>query len=344
MAANMKYHDIVNLFPKMVGEERESLKKDIKAHGVREPALTWGGKVIDGRNRIEVCEELGVECPVKEFEGTESEALDYAVSLNLRRRHLDSGQMSVIAVRAGKLKEKYEKKRDAREKRRQEGGAEEDEAVEEGEEGGGDVADEVAKEMGTNRTYMFKAKALVASDPDLADKVQNGEMKLTQAEKEARRRRSGGDQAEAQEAKQEEPKILDGLGQEVPEKFHDVFRARDDFRAVSKLIRMAKQQVAENLVDGKAGAFVHGGEINASLDDANREVKYGLPYTLCPHCEGGPRGCEHCKRKGWVNKATYDAWHRQQESKGGGNGELKRKGKKAEKAEKVEEAQPAAAE
>lgn len=92
----MNIHPVAEIFPRMPAAEFEALKADISAHGLREPAWAKDGAIIDGRHRWRACEELGVECPVREYEGADLVA--FVVSLNLRRRHLDESQRAMVAA------------------------------------------------------------------------------------------------------------------------------------------------------------------------------------------------------------------------------------------------------
>lgn len=99
----MNIHPVAEIFPRMPAAEFEALKADIAAHGLREPAWAKDGAIIDGRHRWRACEELGVECPVREYEGADLVA--FVVSLNLRRRHLDESQRAMVAASLANLGE-----------------------------------------------------------------------------------------------------------------------------------------------------------------------------------------------------------------------------------------------
>jgi hypothetical protein len=97
-----RVHALAELFPIIGGEEYQALKADIAEHGQREPVMQLDdGTVIDGRNRLAVCAELGID-PVfatwqpKHIEDT-PEA--YIVSTNLHRRHLNDAQRALIGAR-----------------------------------------------------------------------------------------------------------------------------------------------------------------------------------------------------------------------------------------------------
>lgn len=97
------WHDYANLFPMLAAEAQDALRADILAHGVREPIILFGGRILDGRNRYMAARDLGLDFPVAEFIGTDSEALAYVLSTNLHRRHLTESQRAAIAAKLANL-------------------------------------------------------------------------------------------------------------------------------------------------------------------------------------------------------------------------------------------------
>lgn len=94
----MKIHPIADIFPRMSDDEFRELVTDIDTYGVREPAWTWNKQVIDGRHRVQACEELGIKCPTREYDGSEAELVAFVLSLNLKRRHLNASQRAMVAA------------------------------------------------------------------------------------------------------------------------------------------------------------------------------------------------------------------------------------------------------
>lgn len=90
--APLKFHPLANLFPMLSDAELEILSADIAANGQAETVKLHHGMILDGRNRYLGCalRNLGVRCEV--FRGTDQEALDFVISKNVHRRHLDSSQ------------------------------------------------------------------------------------------------------------------------------------------------------------------------------------------------------------------------------------------------------------
>jgi N6-adenosine-specific RNA methylase IME4 len=107
MSADMKVHPAAELFPPMSADEFVALKADIAANGLREPiwvALNGGEySVLDGRHRWRACSELGIDCPVTEYEG--DDPFGFVVSLNLHRRHLNESQRAMVAAKLATLED-----------------------------------------------------------------------------------------------------------------------------------------------------------------------------------------------------------------------------------------------
>ena len=93
-------------------EEFEGLKSDIEQHGQLEPIWTYDGKIIDGRNRYLACQQLGIKPKFKQWKPENgNELVDFVISLNLKRRHLNASQKALVAVDALPYYEKVAKKR-----------------------------------------------------------------------------------------------------------------------------------------------------------------------------------------------------------------------------------------
>lgn len=101
----MKFHPVADLFPRMSAEDFAALREDIRAHGVLDPIWVWKGQVIDGRHRALACDEVGIKCPTREWEGIESDLVSFVLSLNLKRRHLDASQRAMVAAAIANLAE-----------------------------------------------------------------------------------------------------------------------------------------------------------------------------------------------------------------------------------------------
>ncbi len=63
--------------------------------------LTPDGMLLDGRNRLRACEELGVDPATVVYEG---EPVAFVVSLNIARRHLNENQRGMVADKLANMK------------------------------------------------------------------------------------------------------------------------------------------------------------------------------------------------------------------------------------------------
>ncbi len=184
-----KFHPVTELFPLMSDDEFSELKTDISQKGQREPVWTYQGQVIDGRNRIKACTELGIEPKTQEWDGRGS-LVGFVVSLNLHRRHLSSGQKAMVATEVESMLAEEAKKRQAQQARinqpQSKKNPQNQQRIADSEKG--QARDQAAKLTGTNRQYVSDAKKIKQEAPELAAKVHAGTMTLPQAKNEVKRR------------------------------------------------------------------------------------------------------------------------------------------------------------
>ncbi|MET8623741.1 ParB N-terminal domain-containing protein [Kitasatospora sp. NPDC004669] len=80
-------------------DELKALADDIKKIGQLQPiVLDNTGRLLDGRNRLKACELIGAEPVFMTYEGNDPGG--YALSVNLHRRNLTKGQVAMIAAKA----------------------------------------------------------------------------------------------------------------------------------------------------------------------------------------------------------------------------------------------------
>ena len=93
-------HPAATLFPMMDAEALQALAADIREHGQREPVILYRGAVLDGRNRLRACELAGVEPQfVTRDDADVGDPIDFVLSLNKHRRHLEPQQLAALSVR-----------------------------------------------------------------------------------------------------------------------------------------------------------------------------------------------------------------------------------------------------
>ncbi|MFC9327928.1 ParB N-terminal domain-containing protein [Kitasatospora sp. NPDC057015] len=195
-------------------EELLALAEDIKAHGQYQPImLDVQGRLLDGRNRLKACEIAGVEPEFATYDGPDP--ANFALQINIRRRSLTKGQVAMVTARTRSAAEQEGRSASEQSAR----SAAEQAGVSLGRLGQamtvvrhapGLVDQVISGAVGLDEAYKTareaKAQAesgesqlarLRAEDPELADKVVEGELSLPaawaerkeRAEEEVRRRR-----------------------------------------------------------------------------------------------------------------------------------------------------------
>lgn len=96
-AFDYEIHPAASNFPMMTRSEFDELKEDIKTNGQRVPILKKGKIILDGRNRLAVCEDLGIKPIMEEYEGMDIEG--EIISRNLARRNLTDDQKAAVIVK-----------------------------------------------------------------------------------------------------------------------------------------------------------------------------------------------------------------------------------------------------
>lgn len=175
----MQFHEVAEIFPLIYGNEFVELKEDIRKYGLREPIWTYQGKIIDGRNRFRACQETKTEPRFREWDGQGS-LTQFVISLNLHRRHLNSGQRAAIALDILPMLEVEAKERKAHGLTAP--GKTLTQKIAEASEG--ESTQQAAELLGTNKQYVKDAKAIKGRDPKLFDKVKAGEKSIVQAKRE----------------------------------------------------------------------------------------------------------------------------------------------------------------
>lgn len=92
----MLVHEYASIFPALDISELEGLAADIMTNGLRNPIVTYQGKILDGRNRYSACLMAHMEPVYEDYKG--SDPLGYVISLNLHRRHLSTSQRALVAA------------------------------------------------------------------------------------------------------------------------------------------------------------------------------------------------------------------------------------------------------
>jgi site-specific DNA-methyltransferase (adenine-specific) len=178
-------HPYANIFPEMNEHEFSALREDIRVNGLREPILTYQGKIIDGRHRFKVCRELKIEPTTRECPENGS-IVALVVSLNLCRRHLTPSQRNAVGA---DVEEAYQA--EAKQRQREHGKTAHGRAKTlqtNSSEVNGQARDQAAKAVGGSPAEISKAKKVKKAAPELHEEVKAGKTTLNQAAREVKRR------------------------------------------------------------------------------------------------------------------------------------------------------------
>jgi protein gp37/ParB-like chromosome segregation protein Spo0J len=188
-------HPAADLFPMVEGDEFRELCADIKERGLAQPITIWtDGSLLDGRNRLLACYETHQEVVLDRYEGTDP--VQFSLSANLHRRHLNPGQRAVVALKVRELLQPA-----AKERQRESGGDRKSEGVRSV---SADLREAIpspptraeqskttaqaAQAVGASTRAVEQAARVEKSAPDLLPQVQAGTMALDKAHKEAQQR------------------------------------------------------------------------------------------------------------------------------------------------------------
>lgn len=106
MATPKKVHELCAAWPDLEGAEFTALVESVKAtDGLVNPVRTYKGEIIDGKNRLRACEQLGIVprflewIPPDDKKPIEPQLVEFVLANNDRRRHLNASQRALIAAR-----------------------------------------------------------------------------------------------------------------------------------------------------------------------------------------------------------------------------------------------------
>lgn len=293
----MQHHPISKLFPLLEGDELQNLAEDIAKNGLLEPIMLFDGMVLDGRNRHAACTMYGLTPKFQDFQGDAMGAIAYVWSKNFQRRDLTPSQRAIAITKRDETIEAYRQvvedmKTEAAERKKsgkaKANGADLPERIREGSPEPEpdaeppknqrylqETATQRAKAAGTNPKYLREAEKLVKEAPDLAEKVEAGELTIPQAKKE-----------------------LDSRKPSNAQSIDELRRPYD--LLVKQLSKMG--EAVEKLQGTPAGVYITEeslNEIRKRLGSVADLILRTRPTMHIP-CKG--EGCKHCEGRGHVQE------------------------------------------
>lgn len=198
----MEIHEYAKIFPPMSEEEFNELVEDIRQNGQLEPIIVYEDKILDGRNRYNACMKLGIKPKMVDYNGENLTPLNFVISKNIKRRHLTASQKAILALEIKPLLAEEAKKRQlsnlkqfqedtvvqkiAQRERNEETNDTVRQKVVKREKGR--TIEQVGEIVGVNKEYIRKAEKVKKEAPELVEKIMAGEMNLSEASKEIKKK------------------------------------------------------------------------------------------------------------------------------------------------------------
>lgn len=259
--------------------------------------MLWQGQLLDGRNRLQVCRELGVDPECRELD-PKADPFGYVVSHNLHRRHLTVAQRSMVAAKMATLRHGQKK-------------SNQDASIE-----ASQSQDEAAKLLNVNRSSVQRARKVIdKAAPALVEAVEQGKVAVSLAAKlvdecddkrQQTRLAKQGKQAikdyitptdERKTPKAESPNApapngkVDRLAA-IRAIYQDVIDALN--RGIAEMRKHATN-------DRYFGVYAQPGA--QALAAARAAMKNDAPAQYCMDCQGKPKGCGSCQHTGLISNA-----------------------------------------
>ena len=187
-------HELAELLPMIDDASFGELKDSISKHGILEPITLLDGKVLDGRNRLKACVELGIPCPARTVENLSP--ADAVAILNIHRRHLNPSQIAMFFQGMLEHQARLAKERQLAAQNNNAGRAVKAKLPEQetgaGDTGSGDSAEAVAKAAGVSARTLKDAKVVSEKGtPEQIKSVVQGKAAVSTTAKAIRKKGKG---------------------------------------------------------------------------------------------------------------------------------------------------------
>lgn len=283
-------HPIVFAQRPLSKPEYEALKADIQLNGLREPILTTAdGKIISGRNRYLVCDELGIEPKYERLRADES-VVDAVLSRECVRRHMSVSERGLTAARLARFwnTENAERLRAG---------------LTDKQLGIQAIREHLAQVLGIGVRVIDAAARVLRQAPSEVPAIEAGKKTVRGVDAQLATAKAPRTSSEFRQLAKTAPK--DSVGNELTSDQAAIFNQSERIVDLARRINAMHREVSK-LAEEPIGAFI---DEDALMDLKNAwvAVKWAMPYAVCK-CAGV--GCEPCKRQGWVPKALYEQMKR----------------------------------
>ena len=271
-------HPAAELFPMMSDIEFNGLKADIKQHGQRDDIMIWKGQLVDGRNRLRACDELGIEPSLCEM-SEELDPVDWVLSHNLYRRHLTTAQRAMVATNLATLL-----------------AGRPDKTISGIPLVNSSQADAAAQLHVSVDSVKTARKVRAKATPEVIAAVEAGTMSLNAAVKTTKP--AVATNRPVSEPEQSQASImLDSLGRQIP------INLRSASELVIQLVATGREldkfrKAAKDFAEQPGGDWLRVQDISDGIKVLKDHFQQAAYHTACVKCGG--KGCKVCEMTGWI--------------------------------------------
>lgn len=287
----LDFHPAADIFPLMSHDAFAALKDDIKKHGLALPIELFEGKILDGRNRYRACQHLGIEaatCEIKPEKPSNFCPVQFVLSLNFHRRHLNASQRAMVAARAKNYYAEQAKERMLAGKK-----SDPSANLHQGNGKANEHAGAAVKVSGSSVAHA--SNVLKSGNEELVKAVESGRMSVSRAAKIA---------TETPKKKQADA-LLGNKPKKSSKSPSDAERAMLEWNVVMESLARKVVGIHKEIPDGPGMSDGRRGILLDLLKGVAVQLRYVKGHRPCGKCKG--KGCETCEGIGWTLKGKHDS-------------------------------------
>jgi hypothetical protein len=286
------WHSYADTYPSLEGDDYETFKADILAHGVRETVkfriVDGTRQYLDGRNRVRACQEQGIDCPEEEVEVEDAHVEAFIDSLNLHRRHLTKEQRH---ARVQVLRDRGYSTRLIAEMLDVDPNTVRNDIT--------DIEDSRLNSGGENSPPENGHPSVNSQNSVIGKDSKRYPVKAKRNKMAASRTKKNAPSGEIEDS------LTDSIGESVPPGLTSIFTKAREFKEKINQLNALNRWIEETKKH-PAGAYLIPQAIN--LRDLKDAIEFGSPYAVCPMCKGVAKTRKAnccCRQKGWLLKTSY---------------------------------------
>ena len=261
--------------------------------------MLWQGQLIDGRNRLQVCRELGIDAECRELD-PKADPFGYVVSHNLHRRHLTVAQRSMVAAKMATLQRGSNQH------------TKEDPSIE------GSSVKEAASMLNVGRASVERAKKVIEhAAPELVKAVEQGRVAVSLAAKlveecddqrqQTRLAKKGKEAIKEfitppEDRKKPKPPAESPNAPAPNGKADRLVSLRGIYQDMIDALTRGINTLRKQAPNDRYLAVYAQASVQA-LSAARAAMKNDAPAQYCIDCQGKPKGCGSCQHTGMISTA-----------------------------------------